>query len=285
MVRSMEQDGSDGVMSKQNTGALIALDTSTAAMAAAVLRGNEVLAEIQSLAERNHSVHVITHLKDMMMAAGVSRNKLDAIVVGSGPGSYTGMRIAVTAAKTLSWVWDKPLVGVSSLEAIAYGALIEGLGIIHGEDVTLNMSPSARHWVLPIMDARRGQVYSACFSASRENGWSRLQEDGVRMMEIWVEDMAREASSRQNQEPVILWLTGDLTLHEESAARLHELGTAAGLEVRLLPHVLQGRYLAELGSIRLAAGHQEHTHTFAPNYTQLTEAEVKLKSKQAGEVQ
>lgn len=268
-------------MAEPYNGTIIALDTSTAAIAAAITRGNEVLAEIESLAERNHSVHVMTHVKAILQETGVSKEELDAIVVGSGPGSYTGMRIAVTAAKTLAWAWEKPLVGVSSLEAIAYGALHAGLGLKAEAD--LRASAAGTHWVLPIMDARRGQVYSACFASDKESAWSRRLPDGVRIMSDWVEDIAKEANAQGHAEPSVIWLTGDLSLHGESARKLQELGRASGADIRLLPHVLQGRFLASLGSQRLARGQVENTHTFTPNYTQLTEAEVKLKAKQAGE--
>jgi tRNA threonylcarbamoyladenosine biosynthesis protein TsaB len=269
-------------MEESYNGTIIALDTSTAAMAAAITRGDEVLAEIESLAERNHSVHVITHIKALLQETGISNKELDAIVVGSGPGSYTGMRIAVTAAKTLAWAWEKPLTGVSSLEAIAYGALHVGLGLDAGAD--LAASAPGTHWVLPIMDARRGQVYSACFTSDKGSVWSRRLPDGVRIMQDWVEEIATEAAATGQAEPPVIWLTGDLSLHGDAAHKLQELGRTGGVDVRLLPHVLKGQFLARLGRQRLASGIIENTHTFTPNYTQLTEAEVKLKAKQAGEV-
>lgn len=276
------------------SGPVIALDTSTAAMAGAVMRDGELLGEVQSLAERNHSVHVISHIKSLLATSRVEPEELAGIVVGNGPGSYTGMRIAVTAAKTLAWCWDKPLVGVSSLEAIAYGAWHRGMQEFHdSENGALAAEPpkESEHWVLPIMDARRGQVYSAAFSCRANGGgaagWNRIAEDGVRLMEQWVDSIAERlsalpSSGQEGQLPVI-WLAGDLSLHEASAERLVAEGAQRGADVRLMPYVMEGRFLAELGLHRLAAGESDDIHTFIPNYTQLTEAEVKLKAKQAGE--
>ncbi|GKU76238.1 tRNA (adenosine(37)-N6)-threonylcarbamoyltransferase complex dimerization subunit type 1 TsaB [Paenibacillus sp. L3-i20] len=268
-------------MDEQKESAIIALDTSTAAMAAALLKGEEVVAEIQSVAERNHSVHVITHLKELMLQAGISQEQLGAIVVGNGPGSYTGMRIAVTAAKTLSWVWNKPLVGVSSLEAIAYGAWHKGMGIETESELSEDL---VEHWVLPIIDARRGQVYSAGFSIGRQSGWTRWLDDGVRLMNDWVDEIVAALGANARKHEIVIWLVGDLSLHLESAEKLREHGNSQQADVRLLPYMLEGRYLARLGKKKLEAGQLENTHTFTPNYTQLTEAEVKLKAKQAGEV-
>ncbi|REK71468.1 tRNA (adenosine(37)-N6)-threonylcarbamoyltransferase complex dimerization subunit type 1 TsaB [Paenibacillus paeoniae] len=261
-------------------GTFLALDTSTAAMAAAIIRNGEVLTQIESLAERNHSVHVITHLKDMLKETCMQSDHLDAIVVGNGPGSYTGMRIAVTAAKTLAWTWEKPLIGISSLEAIAYGALHAGLDIAYGEELP---EQSGEHWLLPIMDARRGQVYSAGFGMGNVAGWHRWLNDGVRMMREWTDEITTAAEAYSKSGPLTIWLTGDLSLHEESAALLQERCGGAGVKVRLLPHVLQGSALAYLGAQRFASGARENVHGFTPNYTQLTEAEVKWNAREAEE--
>ena len=72
-------------------------------------------------AERNHSVHVVPVMEQLLAASNTQPGQLDGIAVGVGPGSYTGIRIAVTAAKTLAWAWDIPVAGVSSLQAIAWG--------------------------------------------------------------------------------------------------------------------------------------------------------------------
>jgi len=260
-------------------GTFLALDTSTAAMAAAITRNGEVLTEIESLAERNHSVHVITHLKDMLRDTCMGAEHLDAIVVGSGPGSYTGMRIAVSAAKTLAWAWEKPLIGISSLEAIAYGALHTGLEMPYGG--ALPEGGTVMHWLLPIMDARRGQVYSAGFAMDAQGGWSRWLNDGVRIMQDWADDIV--AAAKAEEGPLTIWLTGDLSLHGDSAASLQERCSAAGIKVRLLTHVLKGSALAYLGAQRYESGERDNVHGFTPNYTQLTEAEVKWKAKEAGE--
>lgn len=255
-------------------GPVLALDTSTAAMAAAIVKGTETLAEIQSLAERNHSVHVVSNVKKLLEQCGLKQEQLAAIVAGSGPGSYTGMRIAASVAKTMAWVLDKPLVGVSSLEALAYGAWHRGVESGKAE-------ADGRHWVLPIMDARRGQVYTAGYAMdAAAGGWSSFAQDGVRMMRDWVDQVSEMLTAADTVKPQYVWIAGDLTLHEEEAERLRLLGAEAGVQVLLYPFVQEGRWLGLLGQQRLAAGHAVNPHTFVPNYTQLTEAEVKLKAKQ-----
>lgn len=263
-------------MTELNEGPLLAFDTSTAAFTAAILDKGSILDEMQSMAERNHSVHIITHVKQLMEQCGVTANDVGAIAVGSGPGSYTGMRIAVAAAKTLAWVWRKPLVSVSSLEAIAYG------GWHHAAGVELGATSSAGgDWILPIMDARRGQVYTGGYAMSLSGEWSCFAADGVRLMHDWVERIAGEAATQQGQLKRI-WVVGDLSLHAAEAERLKAL-CEEKVEVHLLSYELEGRAVAWLGRHRLLEGKIADTHGLTPNYTQLAEAEVNLRARQQGE--
>ncbi len=79
----------------------------------------------------------------LMNEVGIQPNQLDRVVVANGPGSYTGVRIGVTTAKTLAWSLQIPVVGVSSLALMAQAGRL-----FHGE-------------IVPLVDARRGQVYTA----------------------------------------------------------------------------------------------------------------------------
>ncbi|QYR20853.1 tRNA (adenosine(37)-N6)-threonylcarbamoyltransferase complex dimerization subunit type 1 TsaB [Paenibacillus sp. sptzw28] len=256
---------------------VLALDTSTASLAAALVRGRETLGSVQSLAERNHSVETVSKLKALLDESGVPPDKLDGIVIGRGPGSYTGMRIAVSVGKTLAWAWNKPLVGVSSLESLAYGARQA-----HASQFAGNKATGRPDWFVPIMDARRGQVYTAAFASNAAGGWSRLAEDGVRLMHQWVDrldEMSRDAAA--GEEPARIWIIGDLTLHEAEGMRLQSISAEGGskCEVRLQPFTMEGSSVAVLGAIRLEAGESDDVHSFVPNYTQLAEAEVKLLQK------
>lgn len=270
-------------MTELNEGPILAFDTSTAAFAAAIWDKGSILGDMQSLAERNHSVHVITHVKQLMEQCGVTAKDVGAIAVGSGPGSYTGMRIAVAAAKTLAWVWNKPLVGVSSLEAIAYGGWHHATGAKLGTAWTA-APHTGEDWILPIMDARRGQVYTSGYAMSADGGWSCFAPDGVRLMQDWVDRIAGEAEQRQGQLKRI-WVIGDLALHAGEAERLKALcgENRSGAEVHLLSYELEGRAVAWLGRHRLEEGKIADTHGLTPNYTQLAEAEANLRAKRQGE--
>ena len=96
--------------------------------------------------KKNHSVRVMPAIEQLLNDCDMKPTDLDKIVVAKGPGSYTGVRIGVTIAKTLAWTLNIPLVGISSLEVLA--ASVED--ILHG-------------FVSPLFDARRGQIYTGLY--------------------------------------------------------------------------------------------------------------------------
>jgi len=244
---------------------VLALDTSTAALCVAVASGGRVLADARSIVERSHSVLAVPMVKDVLASAGVTRDRLGGIAVGLGPGSYTGVRIAVTIAKTLAWAWGVPLAGVSSLEALALGAAAP-------ESAADGERPV---WIAPLMDARRGQVYTALFAAGPGGAWERLAGDGIRLMREWADELAERAEGAEGPEAARIRFVGDPSLHmpvlEQLKARL-EGRVRVGIE----PTAMEGRAVALLGIRRLAAGDADDPHALVPNYTQLAEAEAKL---------
>lgn len=94
----------------------------------------------------SHAEKLHMFIKDVLVESKVSKNKLDAIAVSKGPGSYTGLRIGVSAAKGLCFALEIPLISIPTLEALAY-QVKKSDGII-----------------VPMLDARRLEVYSAVFS-------------------------------------------------------------------------------------------------------------------------
>ncbi|MCM3749122.1 tRNA (adenosine(37)-N6)-threonylcarbamoyltransferase complex dimerization subunit type 1 TsaB [Paenibacillus pasadenensis] len=171
-----------GGLEPDNDTLMLALDTSTPVLAAALMRGGQLLGSVQSPAERNHSAHAVPAVDKLLREAGVDGSQLGGIAAGQGPGSYTGVRIAASIAKTLAWTWGVPLLGVSSLESLAVGAwhaaqtarageAIADMDSVAGEPAAEQTPgaalplPMPNSWVVPLLDARRGQVYTALFAA------------------------------------------------------------------------------------------------------------------------
>jgi tRNA threonylcarbamoyladenosine biosynthesis protein TsaB len=123
----------------------LAIDASTSHGGIAIGRDDDVLSEISVGDTSRHSELLLPAVDFALHAAGVSRNDIGAIVVGAGPGSFTGVRIAAATARGLAAALQVPLMAYSSLAALAATAA-------RGD------TP-----VCAMFDARRGEVYGACY--------------------------------------------------------------------------------------------------------------------------
>lgn len=124
---------------------ILALDTSAKAASCAVLKDGLLLCESFINAGLTHSVTVMPMVRDMLDLAGITLEDIGLFAVSAGPGSFTGLRIGVSAVKGMAMALDKPCAAVSTLEALAY-----------------NLA-SFRGIIVAAMDARRNQVYTAAF--------------------------------------------------------------------------------------------------------------------------
>jgi tRNA threonylcarbamoyladenosine biosynthesis protein TsaB len=251
---------------------LLSFDTSTASLAAAIVRDGIVMDSIVTFTERNHSVKIITIIKELLARNHLKAGDLDAIAVGQGPGSYTGVRIAVTSAKTLAWAWNKPLIGVSSLEALAFGAW--NTLQLANED----MATDRDTWVIPLMDARRGQVYTSRYAAGHLGKWDTVNKDGIRLIADWSERLEEEATL--DTQVAAIWFVGEITLPHKSVI---EQAEQSGTRLRTYKCDMDAGAVGQLAELKFRQGERDDVHTFVPNYTQLTEAEVKLLAASRGD--
>jgi tRNA threonylcarbamoyladenosine biosynthesis protein TsaB len=124
---------------------ILAFDTSTFAASAAVVDGGTVLAESSVLQRAGHSERLLPLVDEVLARAGLPLGAIDRLAVGLGPGSFTGVRLGLATAKGLQLATGIPLVGVSSLDALAASAWgVEGP-------------------LVAALDARRDEVYAALF--------------------------------------------------------------------------------------------------------------------------
>lgn len=129
---------------------LLCIETATTNCSVALSVNGSVIALKEDRSDRySHAEQLHVFINLVLEEAGVGKEQLDAVVVSKGPGSYTGLRIGVSAAKGLCYALDKPLVSVSTLRALA--------GQVKGTD-----------FIIPMLDARRMEVYAAVFGAQYE---------------------------------------------------------------------------------------------------------------------
>jgi tRNA threonylcarbamoyladenosine biosynthesis protein TsaB len=145
---------------------LLALDASSSACSAALLRrcegANDQLLCRFELTPREHTRRLLPMIDEVLAEAGIPPSALDAVAYGRGPGSFTGLRIAAGVAQGLAYGLDRPLLGVSTLEALALGAY---------------RRHRVRHSVTAL-DARMGEIYVAAWRC-RDGMTEALSEEAV----------------------------------------------------------------------------------------------------------
>jgi tRNA threonylcarbamoyladenosine biosynthesis protein TsaB len=145
---------------------LLALDASSSACSAALLRRqngkDDQLISRFELTPREHTRRLLPMVDEVLAEAGVAPSELDTVAYGHGPGSFTGLRIAAGAAQGLAFGLERPLIGVSTLQALALGA-------------------HRRHhfrYLLTVLDARMGEVYAAAWQC-RDGKIVALMEEAL----------------------------------------------------------------------------------------------------------
>ena len=218
---------------------ILAFETSAKAASVAILRDGILLGESYQDTGLTHSQTLLVMAQDLLTQCGLTVGDVTHVAVAEGPGSFTGIRIGVAAAKGLSWGGELPLCGVSTLEAMAVS-----LGAYEGI-------------VCPVMDARRSQVYNALFRAERGK-LTRIASDRA----ISLEDLGKELRALSG--PVFLVGDGSYVTHKvltdtvlPPEHRLHQ--RAAGV--------------ALVAAERIAAGERCDGAALTPNYLRLSQAE------------
>ena len=218
---------------------ILAFETSAKAASVAMAEDGRLLAESYCNSGVTHSQTLMTMAEGLIASCG----KPDAVAVAAGPGSFTGVRIGVAAAKGYAWGAELPCYGVSTLEAMACW-----LGIPQG-------------WVCACMDARRSQMYNALFRAEEGKLHRRTEDRAISLEELKKELLALDGP---------IFLVGDgsnlcyNTLREEvpdlilpPEHRMHQ--RSSGVAVLAAREISQGR-----------AG---DAASLVPNYLRLSQAE------------
>lgn len=222
---------------------ILAFETSAKAASVALTENGKLLGESYQNTGLTHSQTLMVMAEDVLKQCGKTAQDVEAVAVAAGPGSFTGVRIGVAAAKGFAWGAQLPCYGVSTLEAMA-----ESLNVYNG-------------YVCPCMDARRSQVYNALFRA--EGGrLIRVTEDRA----IALADLKTELEKLDNP----IFLVGD-------GARLCYNTLNADVPALVLPaeHRLHQRAVgvAILAQRMHDGGLVPSGGELAPNYLRLSQAE------------
>jgi tRNA threonylcarbamoyladenosine biosynthesis protein TsaB len=142
---------------------ILAIDTATEACSAAVLTDTDLISRFD-LAPRRHAELILPMIEEVMTESGVDITQLDAIAFGRGPGSFTGVRLAVSVAQGIAFAADLPVIPVSTLAAIAM-------------DVILTKQQA--DYVGVALDARMGEIYWGFYQADQRSGVKAMTDECV----------------------------------------------------------------------------------------------------------
>ncbi|MGD9239358.1 MAG: tRNA (adenosine(37)-N6)-threonylcarbamoyltransferase complex dimerization subunit type 1 TsaB [Desulfobacterales bacterium] len=124
---------------------ILAVDTATKSCSVAIIEAGSLSTELTSLKDQTHSKHLMELIHNALGISGFGAADIDGLAVTIGPGSFTGLRIGVSTIKGLAHALDKPVAGISSLDVLAW------------------QCADRSYLICPLLDARKGEVYSATY--------------------------------------------------------------------------------------------------------------------------
>ncbi|MFQ5666016.1 MAG: tRNA (adenosine(37)-N6)-threonylcarbamoyltransferase complex dimerization subunit type 1 TsaB [Candidatus Binatia bacterium] len=226
---------------------ILGVDTATWRASVGVLIDGEVVAEHSRLAGESHAVSLLPLIDEVLQRAACSVRALDGVAVSCGPGSFTGLRIGLSVAKGMACAAGLRLVAVPTLEALAR-TVADHRGVI-----------------CAVLDARKGEVYAACFESAAAGGWRRLTADKL-----------------VTPESLLAMLpTGCTVLGDAVPVYGAFLRARLAPGVTLLPferYAPRGGVVAAMGWKRMRMGLSAEVHRLEPVYIRPSEAEMNAAS-------
>lgn len=229
---------------------ILALESSAIAASVCLCEDDFLIAQSYENSGLTHSVTLLPMAEQLLDRVGVRLEDVDVIAVAAGPGSFTGLRIGVSAAKGLAWALDKPCAKVSTLAAMAWNLSAMGGAIC------------------PVMDARRAQVYNALFTSDGQTV-TRLTPDRA----ISVEELAGELEKTDGEQ--ILVGDGSQLCYNDFVKR--------GIKARMVSPNLcyqQAWGVARAGWELAKAGKLISAGELVPDYHRLSQAERERLAKE-----
>lgn len=240
----MERDVEGMTMNK------LAIDTSTDILSVAIMKENNIVAETMTQVRKDHSSRLMPTVVQLMNDVQLTPDQVQKMIVGNGPGSYTGTRIGVTMAKTFAWSLNIPIYTESSLRNIAKNDRTEGV------------------YICSFIDARRGHVFAGMYKW-QDDTLQTVQEDRHVAMESLLAKLAEK-------ERHIVFLSPHIEAFQKKI--VSTLGNKAQFDDPLA-HIPRAAHMLHVDHEKDATP----VHLVAPNYIRLTEAEANLLQKKKDE--
>jgi tRNA threonylcarbamoyladenosine biosynthesis protein TsaB len=210
-----------------------------------VIDGEKLLAELTLDNDQTHSRHLLTLIDAVIDKADLRISQLDGFAVSIGPGSFTGLRIGIASIKGLAFSLNKPVVGISSLNALAY------------------QCKQKSNLICPIIDARKQEVYFGFYRS----------ENGKLTLAVPEQVAPLEEAVRDIREPCLFIGNGAALYRELIASALGNLAHFVSTD----HHTIQASAIARLSLPRFKRQDTDDVHLLVPHYIRRPDAELNLK--------
>jgi tRNA threonylcarbamoyladenosine biosynthesis protein TsaB len=230
---------------------ILAVDTSAGSCSVAVTEGGVLTDDLNLVTARTHSRHLRGMIESVLRLSGHGAKDMDGFAVTRGPGSFTGLRIGLSVVKGLCFALNKPVVGISVLDALA---------------CALPVTDMAVH---ALLDARKGEVYAAEYAFGEKQGFPlRRGDERVLSPDAAIEGVAGPA------------------LFVGPGARVYEalIREKLGKKARFAPthlHFVRAAAVAALAHPLFEQGTPDDVGTLSPHYIRKSEAELNFGKKKA----
>lgn len=229
---------------------ILAIDTSTEVSTVALIDESHLLSEIVINSNRNHSEKLMLLVDDVIKSTGYSIKDIDLFSCSVGPGSFTGLRISIATVKGLAQSLGKHVLGISTLEAIAFNIM------------------DYNNIICPVIDAQRDQVYTSMYKWEN-NKLNNLTGEMV----LSIESLLNEI--KQKGKKVIL--VGN-AIHKFSTQQLKDIQGL--IEVAPVSHRMpRASSVGNLAMIKYQMGLRQSNYDLVPNYIRKSQAEIQLEMK------
>ena len=230
---------------------ILAVDTSTRTGSVALLEDDTMVAELQVSSAETHAKRLMAVIDATLDLAGLGLEAVDAFAVTVGPGSFTGLRIGISAVKGLAFATGKPVTGVSTLEALAY------------------QFPWSPGLVCPLLDARKDEVYTALYRCGGRETVEKVSSDCAVRPKEWLERIQEDC----------------LFVGDGAVAYKDMIEKIVGRGARFAPfylHAPRASVVGALGMEQIKRGETADVSELVPFYIRQSDAEIKLAQGKLG---
>ena len=230
---------------------VLGFDTSSIVATAAVVDDEKLVCECIINNKKNHSEKLLPLVSEMLKNAEVALEELNGIAVAQGPGSFTGLRIGAATAKGLAYALGIPLLGVPTLDGLAYNV------------------KHFRGLICPILNARRNQVYTALYEGGLDSGFRRITD-------YMAVNIGKILDRIQSTGKRVIFLGDGLDVYRQHiTAQLKDKGLFASQAFNM-PSAAS---VAMLGLEKLRKGLEQSAFEFTPLYVRRSQAEIQYEKR------